>query len=517
MKRFLTSLLFAILLGSVFLRAQEKTEPAPPAQPETAATPEPAEEVKTVTDDSNVDVDFDADKGTMHVRRRHHRNHDPDVQIRSNVNVAKGETVHDLVVIAGKLVIDGTVDGNVVAVATDTTINGKINGTLVVVPGPAHFGPNAEVMDEAIVVGQTFKDKGAKFHGEFHPVAIPDLVPIITGAKDFLFEGVLYMRPLPPNVRWVWVVHGAMLLGLAGLTLLFPSPVKIGAAAIADRPVVSMLSGFLTLILFLPVLVLLIATVVGIVAVPFAFAGFALAALFGKASVMEFIGLQIGRNLRVAMLESPLVALLIGAVILGLFYMVPIVGVMVWLAATVLGIGAIMVATATALNSRPTTPTPVGPSPTPGVPPLVPIDPAISTSAPPLATTTLTSAPALQYQRVGFWKRTFASLLDWFILAIPVILSHGLLLLMAVAYFVAMWTWKGTTIGGICLGLKVVRTDGTPVDFAVSLVRSLASIFSFVVLFLGFFWAGWDKDKQSWHDKIAGTVVVQVPKGMSLL
>ena len=50
-----------------------------------------------------------------------------------------------------------------------------------------------------------------------------------------------------------------------------------------------------------------------------------------------------------------------------------------------------------------------------------------------------------------------------------------------------------------------------------SVVRSLASCFSFIVFFLGFFWAGWDKEKQSWHDKIAGTIVVQVPKGVSLL
>jgi hypothetical protein len=28
-------------------------------------------------------------------------------------------------------------------------------------------------------------------------------------------------------------------------------------------------------------------------------------------------------------------------------------------------------------------------------------------------------------------------------------------------------------------------------------------------LFVGFFWAGWTKDRQSWHDRIAGTTVVK--------
>jgi uncharacterized RDD family membrane protein YckC len=37
------------------------------------------------------------------------------------------------------------------------------------------------------------------------------------------------------------------------------------------------------------------------------------------------------------------------------------------------------------------------------------------------------------------------------------------------------------------------------------------------VLFLGFFWIIWDAEKQGWHDKIAGTVVVRLPRGMPLV
>ena len=48
-------------------------------------------------------------------------------------------------------------------------------------------------------------------------------------------------------------------------------------------------------------------------------------------------------------------------------------------------------------------------------------------------------------------------------------------------------------------------------------IRALAAAFSFVVLFLGFFWIIWDKDRQGWHDKIAGTVVVRLPRGTPLV
>jgi uncharacterized RDD family membrane protein YckC len=90
-------------------------------------------------------------------------------------------------------------------------------------------------------------------------------------------------------------------------------------------------------------------------------------------------------------------------------------------------------------------------------------------------------------------------------------------LLVALAYFAGMWAWKGTTVGGIVLNLKVVRLDDQPVTFAVGLVRSLAAALSVVVFFLGFLWIIFDRDKQSWHDKIAGTVVARSPRSLSLV
>jgi uncharacterized RDD family membrane protein YckC len=86
-----------------------------------------------------------------------------------------------------------------------------------------------------------------------------------------------------------------------------------------------------------------------------------------------------------------------------------------------------------------------------------------------------------------------------------------------IAYHIAMWTWRATTMGGIVLGLKLVRLDGKEISFPVALVRGLACCLSAFPLFLGFFWAGWDAERQSWHDKIAGTVIVREPKGSPLI
>jgi len=48
-------------------------------------------------------------------------------------------------------------------------------------------------------------------------------------------------------------------------------------------------------------------------------------------------------------------------------------------------------------------------------------------------------------------------------------------------------------------------------------VRALGCFLSLLVCGLGFIWVAFDQEKQSWHDKIAGTVVVRVPKGVSLI
>jgi uncharacterized RDD family membrane protein YckC len=90
-------------------------------------------------------------------------------------------------------------------------------------------------------------------------------------------------------------------------------------------------------------------------------------------------------------------------------------------------------------------------------------------------------------------------------------------LLALAAYGAVMWKLKASTIGGIICGLQVVRLDGRPIDWPTAIVRALGCFLSLAVVGLGFIWIAIDSDKQSGHDKIAGTVVVRAPKGASLL
>jgi len=125
----------------------------------------------------------------------------------------------------------------------------------------------------------------------------------------------------------------------------------------------------------------------------------------------------------------------------------------------------------------------------------------------------------LAFPKAGFWERMGAAFLDVLLLGIigGVIGHPPVGFLLTLAYFVAMWTWKGTTVGGVVLGLKVVRLDGQPITLTVALVRALAGAFSVIVFFLGILWIAWDRDKQGWHDRIAGTVVIRMPRGTPLV
>jgi uncharacterized RDD family membrane protein YckC len=48
-------------------------------------------------------------------------------------------------------------------------------------------------------------------------------------------------------------------------------------------------------------------------------------------------------------------------------------------------------------------------------------------------------------------------------------------------------------------------------------VRALGCFVSLAIAGLGFIWIAFDDQKQSWHDKFAGTVVVQTERQESLV
>lgn len=89
------------------------------------------------------------------------------------------------------------------------------------------------------------------------------------------------------------------------------------------------------------------------------------------------------------------------------------------------------------------------------------------------------------------------------------ILNQIVQLIMLFSYVAYMWVRFAATPGKLLLGLRVV--DAQTFE-KMTLRQATKRFFSFILsaasLFLGFLWSNFNKRCQTWHDKIADTVVV---------
>jgi len=148
------------------------------------------------------------------------------------------------------------------------------------------------------------------------------------------------------------------------------------------------------------------------------------------------------------------------------------------------------------------------------------------------------------YKFAGFWRRLIAYAIDYLIINIVFIFLLGIIsvaffagvsssrslalvpelfrrdiaslsFLSIISFYTALYILYfsyfhgigGRTPGKMLLNIKVVSIDGTPVTFGIAFLRSVGYLFSSIFC-LGFIWAAFDRRKQGWHDKIAGTTVI---------
>src|SRR5438552_19034241 len=91
--------------------------------------------------------------------------------------------------------------------------------------------------------------------------------------------------------------------------------------------------------------------------------------------------------------------------------------------------------------------------------------------------------------KAGFWIRFGAILIDGIILAvIGGILRQilgtgaggGLSTLISIIYYIYFWTSSGQTPGHQLLHLRVVRTDGSPLDVGAAIIRYVGYVISII-------------------------------------
>lgn len=469
----------------------------------------------------------------------------PIVRVGQNYTLLRGEEVQDVRTVFGDVTIEGRVTRDVVVVLGSAHLASTaiVDGALVVVGGTATIDEGAAVHGDMVVAGGTLNAPGTFSPGGDHVVVgTPGLGAAFHGIVPWVTHGLLWGRLIVPGLRWIWVVVGVtFLIGLL-INTLFDRAVAGCADTIAARPLSSFLLGLLVAVLTVPAIVILAATVIGLVVVPFVICALVLAGIIGKVGVARAIGRGIIRPETPEQRLMALLSFVLGSAVLVFFYMVPALGVLTWALTGVLGLGA-AASTFRAGLRREQPARPVAPAAA-AVPPMVtPAAPAVETepaysvepipvasaAVPPFSTSAAPTAPPPMltagdlalYPRATFLDRLAAFALDCILVAIAVQILNvndhdGWFPLLLLVYHMAFWAWKGTTLGGIVCALRVVRTQGTELRPIDAVVRGLSAIFSIAALGIGCFWMLQDAERQMWHDKIAGTIVVKVPRDMAV-
>lgn len=144
-------------------------------------------------------------------------------------------------------------------------------------------------------------------------------------------------------------------------------------------------------------------------------------------------------------------------------------------------------------------------------------------------------APEVQ-PKAGFWIRVVASVLDslllsivQFILTISISLLVGFLgiaagedpainmviwlfgMTISLGYAVFFTGYCGQTPGKMAVRVKVIRTDGHPLNYGRAAKREILGKFvSSILLGIGYIMVAFDNQKQGLHDKIADTYVIKL-------
>jgi uncharacterized RDD family membrane protein YckC len=123
--------------------------------------------------------------------------------------------------------------------------------------------------------------------------------------------------------------------------------------------------------------------------------------------------------------------------------------------------------------------------------------------------------------RASFGVRFLAALIDGVmlgvvgsilraILGLDLSGAQGIQLVLGLAYFGYLeGSASGQTVGKKLMNIRVIDFNGGgPIGPGRAVIRFVARYLSGLACLVGYFWMLWDKEKQTWHDKLSTSVVV---------
>jgi hypothetical protein len=252
---------------------------------------------------------------------------DDQVVITGSVTVPRAQTVGTVVIFDGRVTIGGHVDGDVVAFHGPVNVlgGGRVDGDItegsnriVLAPGSVVTGDLNYGNDRPIVA------PGARVGGDLNKFKVWDAGAFSGFAATFL--------------TWLALSVSSLVLGLV-LIAIAPRGFDATRAAWSQSPGVSAGWGVL---LFFGLPIVAVVALITLVGIPLGVG--LLLALIPVYAIGHVAGAFLLGRLLIKPPSSRLLAFLVGLVILVLLELIPILGGLVWIVATVLGLGALIVA-----------------------------------------------------------------------------------------------------------------------------------------------------------------------------
>jgi cytoskeletal protein CcmA (bactofilin family) len=248
------------------------------------------------------------------------------VVITGGTVVPVGQTAGDVVVVDGGVRIDGRATGDVVSVSGPVRVSGRVDGDVIAVSDRVSLGPTARVGgdlrygDERPVLA-----RGARVAGE---VSNEDWADAANGwgwVSAFAWWLAVSVSTLIVGALLVWLAPGALYAAERAVREHLGATIGWGVAIAIGVPLLAILA--LVTLVGIPLGVALLLAAIPVLLVAYTTSAW-------------ILGRRVLRNRS----TSPWVALLAGWGILRLVALIPVVGGLVGLAATVVGLGALTVA-----------------------------------------------------------------------------------------------------------------------------------------------------------------------------
>ena len=229
-------------------------------------------------------------------------------------SVDHGGTYVGSVVVEPGQVVEGDLD----VVLGNATIEGTVDGDVNVVGGNVYFRNGGHATGEAHAIG-----------GD----VVQDVVPWASsenyGSYSYFADHRLWWRI-------TWDVIALVVF------LIFPLRTRMALDRLEQHPAIATLAGLCGWVAVIPVSLLLLFSIILIPLIPVEFVLLIVASFIGKAALALLVGRRFYELIAPKVTPTPLIALVIGLVLLTAAELVPVLGVMVTLLIVLVGLGAVL-------------------------------------------------------------------------------------------------------------------------------------------------------------------------------